>query len=145
MREDVRIRDARSDERAWASDRYREIGFMPTAAADVQLVADIAGERVGLGRLVRLGADAVELSGIWTADAARGRGVARAMVTALLDRARDEREVWCVPFADLVSFYTSFGFIEAHPWPAAVAAKVAACIAQGQPVKSALVLRSVGR
>jgi GNAT superfamily N-acetyltransferase len=135
----VHIRDARVDERPWADERYRALSFKPTAADDVQLVAEVDGARVGLGRLVRLAPDAVELSGIWTDDAARGRGVARVMVSALIERAADEREVWCVPFTHLVDFYGSFGFAEVpRPWPAAVASKVDACIALGQPVRGAM-------
>ncbi|HEX8113943.1 MAG TPA: GNAT family N-acetyltransferase, partial [Kofleriaceae bacterium] len=77
----------------------------------------------------------VELGGIWTDEAARGAGVARAMVRALLARAEmPNRPLWCIPFAHLAAFYESFGFAPvAPPWPSPIAAKVADCIAHALP------------
>ncbi|HSK05797.1 MAG TPA: GNAT family N-acetyltransferase [Kofleriaceae bacterium] len=78
----------------------------------------------GLGRLVEHAPGVVELGGIWTAETARGRGVARAMVAALLEASAGR--LWCIPFAHLAAFYESFGFEVARPpWPPAIAAKVA--------------------
>lgn len=59
------------------------------------------------------------------------------MVGALLDRldriGRAGR-VWCIPFAHLAAFYQSFGFVVGPPpWPPALAAKVADCIAHALP------------
>jgi GNAT superfamily N-acetyltransferase len=133
----VKIRDLRDDERAWADARYRSIRFAVTPAPTVALVADQAGTRVGLGRLVALGPDVLELGGIWTDEAARGSGIARTMVSTLLIRAAHAGypgPLWCIPFAHLGAFYRSFGFTDrAEPWPAAVAAKVAECIAHQLP------------
>jgi predicted GNAT family N-acyltransferase len=133
------VRDATADECAFADARYREIQFSPTQPSHRQLVAELEGVLVGLGRLVPIAPGVVELSGIWTSDAVRGRGVARAMVTELMVRAADDPEVWCVPFSHLVKFYESFGFAAVpRPWPAPITAKVEACIALAQPVEGAL-------
>ena len=134
----VTIRPLREDELAWAAERYREIAFQATPAGSVALVAELAGERVGLGRLVPLGPDSVELGGIWTADAARGRGVARAMVRELFDRAAG-LDVWCVPFDHLTEFYLSFGLQRTDPpWPDPIAAKVEDCERRGLPAVAVL-------
>jgi len=136
----VVIRDLREEERAWADARYREIRFAVTPPTSIALVAeraDLGGARVGLGRLVAHAPDVRELGGIWTHEGSRGLGVARAMVAALL--ARHERgdhvgPLWCIPFVHLVAFYRSCGFaVSAPPWPPAIAAKVAACVAQALP------------
>jgi GNAT superfamily N-acetyltransferase len=146
------IRDLRDDERAWADERYRAIRFATTPPGSVALVAERAGVRVGLGRLVAYPGGVVELGGIWTDEAARGAGVARAMVSALLARAaravpgaRPEAgpeagaegasgRVWCIPFAHLAAFYQSCGFAPvAPPWPPPIAGKIAACIAHALP------------
>lgn len=137
----VMIRDLRDDERAWASAQYRAIQFAVVPAPVVALVAELAepgrGPRVGLGRLVAHGRDVLELGGIWTDEAARGRGVARRMVTALLARAAPAGyppPLWCIPFAHLAPFYRSFGFTErTAPWPSAIAAKVAECVEHQLP------------
>jgi len=144
MAERLTIRDLRDDERAWADERYREIRFAATPPGSVALVADRGAARIGLGRLVAHPGGAVELGGIWTDEAARGGGVARAMVGALLARTGRGApagsalagipRLWCIPFAHLAAFYESFGFARvAPPWPPPIAAKVAACIAHALP------------
>jgi GNAT superfamily N-acetyltransferase len=135
----VTIRPLRDDERAWANATYRALRFAETPPGALALAAELDGAIVGLGRLVVLEPGVVELGGIWTADTARGRGVARAMVTALLERA-PAGPLWCLPFAHLSAFYASFRFaIVASPWPSSVTAKLAA-IAEHQ-LPPAVVLR----
>ena len=142
MAERLTIRDLRDDERAWADERYRAIRFATTPPGSVALVAERAGARIGLGRLAAHPGGVVELGGIWTDEVARGGGVARAMVSALLARAGsaapgdrpDGGRLWCIPFAHLAAFYRSFGFAPvAPPWPPPIAAKVAECIAHALP------------
>src|SRR5262249_59979882 len=72
------------------------VEFGETPADDV-LVAEHEGERVGLGRLVPIGDDVVELGGIWTDERHRRLGVAALVVRALLERAAG-RPVYCIPF-----------------------------------------------
>jgi GNAT superfamily N-acetyltransferase len=140
MDQSITIRDLRDDEWAWADARYRAIQFATTPPGSVALVAERAGVRIGLGRLVAHAPDVVELGGIWTDEAVRGAGVARAMVTALLARSElavpsgRPGQLWCIPFVHLTRFYRSFGFADiAPPWPADIAAKVADCIAHALP------------
>jgi GNAT superfamily N-acetyltransferase len=132
---DGAIRELRSEERAWANEVYAGIGFAHSPEAATILVAERDGVRVGLGRLVPIGGNEVELGGIWTAPIARGGGVARAIVGALLARAPDAQEVWCIPYAHLVDFYASCGLaLAAPPWPAAVDDKVRGLRAGGVAV-----------
>jgi len=134
MADSIAIRELRDDERPWAEARYRAIQFAATPAGSVALVAERAGARIGLGRLVAHAPGVVELGGIWTDEAARGLGVARAMVEALLGRAGPGARLWCIPFVHLARFYQSCGFAPAAPpWPPAIAAKVAECIAHALP------------
>ena len=134
MTERLAIRDLRDDERGWADERYRAIQFATTPPGSVALVAERGGARVGLGRLVAHSGEVVELGGIWTDEAARGGGVARAMVAALLARGAGSARLWCIPFAHLAAFYGSFGFAPvAPPWPPPIAAKVDDCIAHALP------------
>src|SRR5262245_2948150 len=96
----VEIRALRDDEHGWAASCYREIRFAASPPGARGLVAELAGARVGLGRLVELAPGVLELGGIWTAETARNLGVARAMVTSLLAEAPLVR-LWCIPFAHL--------------------------------------------
>ena len=141
MAEPIAIRELRDDECTWAAERYRAIRFAPTPPGSVALVAERGGARIGLGRLVEHAPGVVELGGIWTDDAERGGGVARAMVTALLARPElapggslGGGRLWCIPFAHLVAFYQSCGFAAAPPpWPPAIADKVDECVAHALP------------
>lgn len=134
MADGLAIRELRDDERAWAAALYQSIDFAATPPDSIALVAERAGARIGLGRLVHHGPGVVEMGGIWTDEAARGGGVARAMVTALIAR-RDGGRLWCIPFVHLTAFYRSFGFADAPPpWPTEIAAKVADCVGHAQDV-----------
>jgi GNAT superfamily N-acetyltransferase len=125
------IRTLREDERAWANARYRDIQFAESPPGTFAVVAEVAGERVGLGRLVEHAPGVLELGGIWTAEASRGRGIARAVVDALLAQWPRRERLWCIPFAHLAPFYLSCGFAPAPaPWPPAIADKVGDCRAQ---------------
>ncbi len=129
----VDIRPLRDDELDWAAERYREIRFSPSPPGARGFVAELDGARVGLGRLIEHVPGVLELGGIWTAETARNRGIARAMVTALVEQATAVR-LWCIPFAHLAAFYETFGFEVARPpWPAPIAAKVAGLVEQHLP------------
>jgi GNAT superfamily N-acetyltransferase len=127
VRGTITIRDLHDSERAWANAQYRAIRFATTPPGAIALVAERGGARVGLGRLVTHAPGVLELGGIWTDEAARGHGVARTMVAALLGRLASPR-VWCIPFTHLAAFYQSFGFAPSPPpWPSTIATKVADC------------------
>jgi N-acetylglutamate synthase-like GNAT family acetyltransferase len=110
----LRLRTARPDESGWINEQYATAGFIPSGPTDEVVVAELDGERAGLGRLVDAGAGASELGGMFVLDRFRGAGVARAIVDELIRRAGD-REVYCIPFADLEAFYASAGFRRIEP------------------------------
>jgi len=133
VRGTITIRDLHDSERPWANAQYRAIRFTATPPGAVALVAERGGARVGLGRLITHASGVLELGGIWTDEAARGHGVARTMIAALLGRLAAPT-VWCIPFTYLASFYQSFGFTpSAPPWPPAIATKVTDCAVRGLP------------
>lgn len=108
----MRLRTARPEETGWVNEQYARVRFIPSDARDVVVIAELDGERAGLGRLVEAGEDACELGGMYVDERFRGRGVARAIVEELIRRA-GAREVYCIPFADLEPFYASAGFARA--------------------------------
>jgi predicted N-acetyltransferase YhbS len=123
------VRAAEPADRGFIDATYAAIVFAPRGPDDEMLDAEHEGERVGLGRLVPVAPDAVELGGIWTDERHRRLGIAAAVVRALLARA-DGRRVYCIPFAPLEGYYKRFGFIDAPPGevlPAPITAKLAMC------------------
>ena len=125
----VTVRRLLEPELAWANGCYEEAHFLPSSAEDFLAVAEVDGERAGLGRLVPVNATTGELGGMYVLPAFRGRKVASAIVSYLLLHS-PYRQLFCIPFAHLESFYAGFGF---HPVPAetavpcAVAEKVNWC------------------
>jgi GNAT superfamily N-acetyltransferase len=74
-------------------------------------------------------ADEGELGGMYVDPDRRGRGIAEALVRALVDAA-PQPTLWCLPFARLDALYRRCGFAAApaaDPVPDAVAAKLAWC------------------
>ena len=81
------------------------------------LVAERAGEVVGCGALHVLWEDLGELRTLAVAPALAGRGIGRALVEALLDRARalGVARVFCLTFE--TGFFTGSGFVEIEGAP----------------------------
>ena len=116
------LRTAKPEETGWINEQYAKVHFIPSdAARDTIVVAELDGERAGVGRLVEAGERACELGGMYVLERFRGRGVARAIVDELIRRAGD-RDVYCVPFADLEELYAAAGFRRIEP--AGVPAKI---------------------
>jgi N-acetylglutamate synthase-like GNAT family acetyltransferase len=105
----VKLRRATEEDAAWINAAYADVHFLPSdLSRDLVVVAELDGEHAGLGRLVPAG-EACELGGMLVFDAFRGRGIARAIIDELLRQA-GEREVYCIPFADLEPIYAKAGF-----------------------------------
>lgn len=126
---EARVRRLAADERAWANERYAEIGFALSGDDDLLVVAEVDGARVGLGRLVPLAPGAAELGGIYVLPEYRGRAIARRIVDHLVATSPYPR-LFCIPFTPLERFYRSCGFGTPRPdleIPQAARAKVSWC------------------
>ncbi|MEW5853819.1 MAG: GNAT family N-acetyltransferase [Myxococcota bacterium] len=106
------VRPARPDEIPWVNEHYREVDFVESRPErELIAIAEVEGERAGLGRLVSVDDENTELGGMLVLPAFRGRGIAAALVRFLLEHARG-RTVWCIPFAHLSAFYReASGFV----------------------------------
>jgi GNAT superfamily N-acetyltransferase len=107
----VRLRLARREESGWINERYASVRFVPSdLERETVVVAEIDDVPAGLGRLVPVGQDAYELGGMLVFEEFRGRGVARAIIDELLRHAGN-RDVYCIPFAELEPLYAAAGFV----------------------------------
>jgi N-acetylglutamate synthase-like GNAT family acetyltransferase len=124
----LELRTARPEETGWINEQYARVHFIPSDVRDSIVIAEVDGERAGIGRLVEAGKGAYELGGMYVLDAFRGAGVARAIVEELIRRA-GEHDLYCIPFADLEAFYASAGFrrIEADGIPPKIQEKLDWC------------------
>lgn len=123
----MKLRVAQPDEEPWLNARYDEVGFQHSdLTRDLQIIAELDGQRAGTGRLVPLGENAVELGGMLVLDPFRGRGVAKKIIEELLRHAGG-REVYCIPFRDLEPIYAAAGFARSESGPEKAMAKVEWC------------------
>ena len=130
----MHLRPARADELRWINERYAEVGFVASHDGELVIVAELDGERAGIGRLVDVDEHSCELGGMLVFERFRGRGVSRAIIDALLAHANG-RAVYCIPFAELETLYASAGFARTNDAPAKVMEKFAWCQrAYGKPV-----------
>ncbi len=107
----ISIRNARPDELDWVNARYEEIQFVLSRMdRDTIVVAEYDGQRCGLGRIVSIDPNNVELGGIYVFPKFRGLGIAKQIVSHLIQLCRPETTVWCLPFQNLLPFYQEFGF-----------------------------------
>lgn len=107
----ISIRKINPDEIAWINAKYDEVGFVHSDAhAELIAVAEMDGERVGLGRLVPVSATEFELGGMYVFEAFRKHGLAGQIVEFLLAHTNSEHIVFCLPFVHLRTFYEKFGF-----------------------------------
>jgi N-acetylglutamate synthase-like GNAT family acetyltransferase len=109
------LRTATPEDAGWIQEQYEKVHFIPSdLTRDTVVVAEVGGERAGIGRLVPAGESAYELGGMYVDDAHRGRGIAHAIVEELIRRA-GAKEVYCVPFANLETLYEAGGFRRVEP------------------------------
>jgi len=123
------LRIATPEDAGWIEEQYEKVHFVASdLARDTIVVAEVDGERAGIGRLVPAAEGACELGGMFVANAYRGRGIAHAIVEELIRRAGD-RDVYCIPFADLEMLYAAAGFrrIEAVNVPEKIQEKLDWC------------------
>lgn len=101
---------AAPDDLAWVNEQYDKVRFRRSVYEREHIViAEVDGVRAGIGRLVSIDANNLELGGMYVGEDFRGLGLARSIVLYLLGQAQ-EKPVYCLPFAHLESFYTSCGF-----------------------------------
>jgi GNAT superfamily N-acetyltransferase len=89
--------------------RYADIGFVPSQAGELIVVATLDGVTAGQGRVVPIDARSGELGGIYVLPCCEGRGVARRIVEFLIRHA-NLPVLYCLPFGELIGFYASMGF-----------------------------------
>jgi hypothetical protein len=89
--------------------RYTDIGFVPSQAGELVVVAMLAGDIAGQGRVVPIDLRSGELGGIYVLQHYRGHGIAKRIVDFLIGHA-NLPVLYCLPFAELEDFYCSMGF-----------------------------------
>ncbi len=107
----LQIRTAELSEIDWINQKYDEVQFVHSHYEnEIIAIGEIDGKKTGIGRLVRIDANHLELGGMYVFEEFRNRGVAGMIVEFLLRQALPSQMVYCIPFEHLVPFYQRFGF-----------------------------------
>ena len=112
--ESISIRPARENEIDWINSKYKEIGFVDSNFKNEFIViAEYNNMKSGIGRLVLVDENNIELGGIYVFPDFRKLGIAEKIVNYLCKKNPYKNStIWCLPFEDLLSFYSKFGFKE---------------------------------
>jgi len=106
------IKTAKRDELDWINSKYEEVNF---ALSDFDnehiIIAEVENHNAGIGRLVQINKHHIELGGIYVFSDYRNLGVAEKIVDNLCKQNPfNDTMIWCLPFENLLPFYTKFGF-----------------------------------
>lgn len=127
---DIIVRKAEYNELTWINSKYEEVDFVKSDYQNEFIViAEIENQKAGLGRLVKIDNQNSELGGIYVLHEFRKMGVAESIVGYLcVNNPFKETTIWCLPFENLETFYTKFGFTSdsANP-PKEIAKKIDWC------------------
>jgi GNAT superfamily N-acetyltransferase len=106
----VTLRTATDADLAAVNARYADIGFVPSHAGELIVIATLSACTAGQGRIVPVDAASGELGGIYVLPHCQGHGVARRIVEFLIHHTTLP-VLYCLPFGELQDFYRSMGFV----------------------------------
>jgi len=108
----VTVKQAKKNDISWINAKYSEVDFVKSNYDNEYIViAKVENENAGIGRLVKIDKNNIELGGIYSFPDFRGLGVAENIVRNLFEENPfDKSIIWCLPFENLLNFYSKFGF-----------------------------------
>ncbi|MGW6148037.1 GNAT family N-acetyltransferase [Bacillus mycoides] len=99
----------------WINKQYESIEFVPSdLSQDKVAIITCNKEYAGVGRLVQIDEDTIEMGGIFILPKFRGLQLAGELVSFLVQTAKklQIQNVYCLPFEELESFYKKYGYTE---------------------------------
>lgn len=111
----MNIHLATSIDLEWINTQYDSIGFLPSdLKIDRVAIISYDNEYAGIGRLVQIDEDTIEMGGIFILPQFRGLQLAGELVLFLVETAKklQVQNVYCLPFEELENFYKKYGYTE---------------------------------
>ncbi|KFN02617.1 N-acetyltransferase [Bacillus clarus] len=111
------IQLATSNDLEWINNQYESIGFVPSdLTRDKVAIITYNDEYAGIGRLVQIDKDTIEMGGIYILPKYRGLKLAGELVSFLVQTTKELHipNVYCLPFEELENFYKNYGFTDVH-------------------------------
>ncbi len=111
------IKFASLEDLEWINHQYKNVGFVPSdLKKDKVAIITYNGEYAGLGRLVYIDQNTIEMGGIYILPKYRGYKLVGDLVSFLVQEAKqsDASHVYCIPFEELADFYKKYGYKEVN-------------------------------
>ncbi|MGY1462539.1 GNAT family N-acetyltransferase [Bacillus toyonensis] len=99
----------------WINNQYESIGFVRSdLKRDKVAIITYNNEYAGVGRLVKIDDNTIEMGGIFILPKFRGQQLAGELVSFLVETAKklQVKNVYCLPFEKLENFYKKYGYTE---------------------------------
>ncbi|QWG50947.1 N-acetyltransferase [Bacillus mycoides] len=109
------IQLAASNDLEWINNQYDSIGFVRSDLKREKVAIITHNNKyAGVGRLVQIDEDTIEMGGIYILPKFRGLQLAGELVSFLVETAKNlqVQNVYCLPFKELENFYKKYGFTE---------------------------------
>jgi len=107
----IQIRKANKQEINWINKKYDEVNFQHSDFNnEIIVLAEVNNKKAGVGRLIKIDKETVELGGIYVFEEFRGTGIASEIVSFLIKNKGEFNSVYCLPFENLRAFYEKHGF-----------------------------------
>ena len=108
----ITVRKAEKDEINWINLKYQEVNFIESNFDNEFIViAECDTKPCGLGRLIIIDNDNLELGGIYVFYDFRGLNVSQEIIRFLIEKSDfSQKNIWCLPFSHLKKNYERFGF-----------------------------------
>ncbi|WP_109096986.1 GNAT family N-acetyltransferase [Aquimarina sp. AU58] len=109
----IYVRKATLEDIEWVNNTYQNIDFVVSDyTSEYIAIAEVEGAKCGLGRVVNIDQNNLELGGMYVLDQFRGMGIAEKIILHLLKNHEQHKKIWCLPFEHLQHFYNKFGFLD---------------------------------
>ncbi|MGN5651929.1 GNAT family N-acetyltransferase [Bacillus sp. Brlt_9] len=111
----MNIHLATSIDLEWINTQYDSIGFLPSdLKIDRVAIISYDNEYAGIGRLVQIDEDTIEMGGIFILPKFRGLQLAGELVLFSVETVKklQVQNVYCLPFEELENFYKKYGYTE---------------------------------
>lgn len=95
----------------WINSCYDQVEFVHSSFDnEIIAIAKFDDRKSGLGCLVKIDEQHLELGGMYVFENFRNKGIAKEIVEFLLTHVQPSQKVYCIPFEHLLGFYKQCGF-----------------------------------
>ncbi len=109
----LKLRAAEKSEMQWINHCYDQVEFVHSDYDnEIIAIAECNAQKAGLGRLVKIDDEHLELGGMYVFETFRKQGIAKEIVQFLLSHVKPTQKVYCIPFEHLLPFYKQCGFLD---------------------------------